>query len=108
MDTDMEIPAGQFKARCLQLMDRVARTREPIVITKRGRPVAKLVPPDEPQPHTPLFGYMAGSAEIRGDILRTPELEWSALSGDEDELYSGLGAPASSEVREPRRKGRRK
>jgi prevent-host-death family protein len=105
----MEIPAGEFKARCLQLMDRVARTREAIVITKRGRPVAKLVPPDEPRPRAPLFGYMAGSAEIRGDIVRTPELEWSALSGDEDELYAGLETPAlSSEVREPPRRYRRK
>src|SRR5205823_11517142 len=70
----MQIPAGEFKARCLQLMDRVARTREPIIITKRGRPVAKLVPPDDPQPPAPLFGYMAGTAEIRGDIVQTPHL----------------------------------
>lgn len=104
----MDIPAGEFKAKCLQLMDRVARTREPIVITKRGRPVAKLVPPDDPQPRAPLFGYMAGSAEIHGDIVRTPELEWSALSGEEDELYAGLGTPASSEVREPPRRPKRK
>jgi antitoxin (DNA-binding transcriptional repressor) of toxin-antitoxin stability system len=90
-------------------MDKVARTREPIVITKRGRPVAKLVPPDEPQPATPLFGYMAGSAEIRGDIVRTPELEWSAVTGEEDELYAGLQAPAPpSEVREPPRRYKRK
>ncbi len=105
----MNVPAGEFKAKCLQLMDRVARTREPIVITKRGRPVAKLVPADEAQPHGPLFGYMASSAEIRGDIVRTPELDWSAVSGDEDELYEGLGTPtAPSEVREPPRRNRRK
>ena len=68
----MQIPAGEFKAKCLQLMDKVARTREPIVITKRGRPVAKLVPPDDQEPHQPLFGYMGGSAEIRGDTSRGP------------------------------------
>src|SRR5256885_3944266 len=84
----MQIPAGEFKARCLQLMDRVARTREPIIITKRGRPVAKLVPPDDPQPPAPLFGYTAGTAEIRGDIVQTPHLEWSAMTGEEDELRS--------------------
>ena len=71
MDTKMEIPAGEFKAKCLQLMDRVARSRKPIVITKRGKPVAKLVPPDELEPRPPLFGYMAGTAEIRGDIVNT-------------------------------------
>lgn len=105
----MDIPAGEFKAKCLQLMDKVARTREPIVITKRGRPVAKLVPPDDPQPYVPLFGYMTGTAEIRGDITQTPRLEWSALSGDEDDLYTELGAPAApAEVREPPRRYRRK
>lgn len=104
----MDIPAGEFKAKCLQLMDRVARTREPIVITKRGRPVAKLVPPDDPQPHRPLFGYMAGSGEIRGDIVRAPDLEWSAVSGEEDELYADLGAAPPSEVREPPRRAKRK
>ena len=78
----MEIPAGEFKAKCLQLMDRVARSGESIVITKRGKPVAKLVPLDKPEPSAPLFGYMAGTAEIRGDIVRTPHLEGSALSGD--------------------------
>lgn len=105
----MEIPAGEFKAKCLQLMDKVARTREAIVITKRGRPVAKLVPPDDPHPCAPLFGYMAGTAEIRGDIVHTPHLEWSAVTGEEDELYTELGPLASSPaVRQPTRRYRRK
>jgi prevent-host-death family protein len=68
----MEKSAGEFKAGCLRLIDQVARTREPIVITKRGRPVAKLVPPDDPPPRTPLFGYMAGTAVVRGDIVHMP------------------------------------
>jgi len=105
----MEIPAGEFKARCLQLMDKVARSRESIVITKRGKPVAKLVPADAPAPRAPLFGYMAGTAEIRDDIVATPQLEWSALIADEDELYSGLTpVSSSSEAREPSRRYRRK
>jgi len=104
----MQIPAGEFKAKCLQLMDKVARTREPIVITKRGRPVAKLVPPDDQEPHQPLFGYMGGSAEIRGDIVRAPDLDWSAVTGEEDELYTDLGTAAPAEVREPPRRTRRK
>lgn len=94
----MKLPAGEFKAKCLKLMDAVARTREPIVITKRGQPVAKLVPADEPEPRSPIFGYMAGTAAIRGDIVQSPHLDWSAASGDEDHLYAGLG-PNSSGAR---------
>jgi prevent-host-death family protein len=109
MDSSMDIPAGEFKAKCLQLMDKVARSREPIVITKRGKPVAKLVPPDDPEPRAPLFGYMAGTGHILGDIVNTPHAEWSALTGEEDELYSDLGPPAHlSGVREPGRKRRRR
>lgn len=93
MDTAMEIPAGEFKARCLQLMDQVARNREPIVITKRGRPVAKLVPLDEPASREPMFGYMAGSGQIRGDIIDMPTQEWAAISGEEDYLYGDLERP---------------
>jgi antitoxin (DNA-binding transcriptional repressor) of toxin-antitoxin stability system len=65
----------------LELTDRVARTREPVVITRRGRPVARLVPNDD-HLNVPLFGYMAGSARIRGDITKTPPLEWSVATGD--------------------------
>jgi prevent-host-death family protein len=42
------IPAGQFKARCLKLLDEVAETGETIVVTKRGRPVARVEPIEEP------------------------------------------------------------
>jgi prevent-host-death family protein len=103
----MDIPAGEFKAKCLKLMDEVARRRQPIVITKRGRPVAKLVPADEPPTRTPLFGYMAGTAEIRGDILSTPPVAWSALTGAEDPLYAGLKPAVAAPSRTPRRPKRR-
>jgi prevent-host-death family protein len=42
------IPAGQFKARCLALLDEVAESGEPIVVTKRGRPVARIEPAQAP------------------------------------------------------------
>jgi len=61
------IPAGQFKARCLKLMDQVRSTREPVTITKKGRPVAKLVPADD-QPAN-IFGCLKGEIEIAGDIV---------------------------------------
>ena len=103
----MYVPAGEFKAKCLKLMEHVARTRRAIVITKRGKPVAKLVPPDELEPRAPFFGYMVGMGEIRGDIINEPDVEWSALSGDEDELYVGLEAPGSG-LESPREKRRRR
>ena len=60
------MPAGEFKARCLRVMDEVHARREPVVITKKGVPVAKLAPAAE-RP-TEVFGCMAGTAEIIGDI----------------------------------------
>lgn len=97
----MQIPAGEFKAKCLKLMERVARTREPIIITKRGRPVAKLMPPDDVEPLPPIFGYMAGTAQIRGD-LAAPETEWAALTGEEDDLYPELTPGKTYRVAEPK------
>lgn len=82
----MEIPATEFKAKCLKLMDRVAKTHESIVITKRGKPIAKLTPV-EAEPEKPLFGCMAGTITITGDIVAPIEQEWSVMSGDEDDLY---------------------
>ena len=70
------LPAGEFKARCLQLMDEVQVDRTPIVITKRGKPVAKLVPYDDAPPS--LFGFMAGSVTILGDIIAPIDVEWEA------------------------------
>lgn len=61
------MPAGQFKARCLRIMDQVSSTREPVTITKKGRPVAKLVPADTPPED--IFGCLKGEIEIVGDIV---------------------------------------
>lgn len=60
------MPAGQFKAHCLRVLDEVRARREPVVITKKGVPVAKLVPADDALPN--VFGCMARTAEIVGDI----------------------------------------
>jgi prevent-host-death family protein len=73
------IPAGQFKARCLRLMDEVRTTREPVLITKKGRPVAKLVPA-ESQPED-IFGCLRDEIKIVGDIESpiVPLEDWDAL-----------------------------
>jgi len=70
--------AGEFKASCLKIMDQVRATREPVIITKRGRPVAKLVPIDRGSDD--IFGCLKGVMEIVGDIESpavAPE-EWEA------------------------------
>ena len=69
------IGAGEFKAECLRLLDDVARTRQPLVITKRGKPVAQLVPmPDAPS----LFGALAGSVVLEDDLVSPIGTSWDA------------------------------
>jgi prevent-host-death family protein len=61
-----QMPAGEFKARCLSVMDDVNATGEPVLITKRGVPVAKIVPVSSKK--RDLFGFMAGQLEVVGNI----------------------------------------
>lgn len=75
--------ATEFKARCLALMDRVRRTREEIVVTKHGRPVAKLVPYGEEAPA--VFGHLRGTVGAYGDLVTPIGVAWEADSGDEPE-----------------------
>lgn len=71
--------AGEFKAHCLQVMEQVRSTRRPVVITKRGKPIAKLVPAEEL--HDTAFDSMKGKIEILGDIVSpiVPAEDWEAL-----------------------------
>jgi len=71
------IKASEFKARCLQLMDEVSQSGEPLLITKNGKPVSQLVP-YRPKPST-LFGAMKGTVTIQGDILLPLNEDWEAL-----------------------------
>ena len=58
------IPAGEFKAHCLALLDKVARTHLPLIVTKRGKPVAKIVPTE-----TRKSQNLLGSVKFHGDIV---------------------------------------
>lgn len=78
MTMDKTIAAGEFKAKCLHLLDEVAAHRTPLVITKRGKPVAKLVPIDDAKPADDIFGCMAGTIQILGDIVGPLDVEWNA------------------------------
>ncbi|MCH8108270.1 MAG: type II toxin-antitoxin system Phd/YefM family antitoxin [Chloroflexi bacterium] len=71
------IKASEFKAKCLKIMDEVAATNEPVEITKRGVPVARLVPARQ-RPKT-LIGALKGSIIIHGDIISPVDVEWNAL-----------------------------
>ena len=72
------IKASEFKAKCLKLMDEVAESGEEIVITKNGRPIARLVP--YRAKFEEFFGAEKGKLEIIGDIISPIDVEWEAMS----------------------------
>lgn len=72
-----KISAGEFKAKCLHLMDQVNKQKIPIIITKRGVPVAQLAPvKSESKPK--LFGYLKNSVAITSDIIAPINETWDA------------------------------
>ena len=70
------ISAAEFKARCLTLMDDVSSTRETIMITKRGKPVAKLVPAGKGQQE--FIGRLKGVIQIVGELDADPPEAWES------------------------------
>ena len=72
--TQREIPAGEFKAKCLALLDEVRDSGEEIVVTKRGKAVARVVPIEKPEWQT-LAGTLLWQAD---DIITPLENEWEA------------------------------
>lgn len=79
----MTVKAGEFKAKCLHLMDIVKETNESITITKRGIPVAKLVPPEEVEQKT-LFGRLGGCVTFEKDIIAPINETWNAAEEGPD------------------------
>ena len=76
MATEQTIKASEFKAKCLQLMDRVNQSGEEIVITKNGRPVSRLVPYRK-QPES-LFGLHKGQVVSHDDLIEPVNMKWDA------------------------------
>jgi prevent-host-death family protein len=74
MSKDRTIPAGRFKAECLALLDRVSATGETLVVTKRGRPVAEVVPVRR-RAKRPLRGSVTVHADIVAPILGSWAIE---------------------------------
>jgi len=74
-----KMPAGSFKIHCLAVMDEVQAKRETVVITKRGKPVAKLIPADNDSDD--IYDFLVGKGAITGDVV-SPALgreEWGKL-----------------------------
>lgn len=74
--------AGDFKAKCLAVMKEVEAKRESIVVTKRGKPLVKVVPIEQEPGEDPIFGFLKGKAWIVGDPMDlvkaiVPEEDWS-------------------------------
>jgi prevent-host-death family protein len=76
-----QMRASVFKARCLSVMNEVQATGEPVIVTKRGKPVVKVVPvkPEKDD----IFGFMAGKGKIIGDIESpvVPLKDWKIMKG---------------------------
>jgi prevent-host-death family protein len=88
METVREtIPISKFKATCLAVLERVRRTGIPVVVTKRGKPIAEVVPPSPRAREEGWLGSMRGSVRYIGDIVSpaSDSEEWEALRSDDDE-----------------------
>ena len=76
--------AGEFKAKCLAVMDEVNSTGEPLLVTKRGKPFARVSLPEEQAPQESpesIFGFMRGMGTITGDIVSSEytDEEWDRM-----------------------------
>jgi len=75
-----EVAISEFKAKCLALLNEVQKTKKPLLVTRRGRPVAEVVPPS-PVRSDEWIGSMAGKSKILGDIISpaSDESDWEVL-----------------------------
>jgi len=75
-----KMAAGFFKVHCLAVMDEVQANRETVLITKHGRPVAKLIPVEKDADD--IYNFLAGKGAITGDVV-SPAIsreDWGELS----------------------------
>ena len=64
----MDIPAAEFRKNFFQILGQVEQTHKEFVITKRGKPIAKLVSIDNGEKKDPLIGALAGLGRTKGDL----------------------------------------
>lgn len=77
----IEVPISEFKAKCLALLEEVRKSRKPIRITRHGKPVAEIVPPEKKLDRKSMFGSMEGSIGFKGDIISpaSDKDDWEVL-----------------------------
>lgn len=73
------LSVSDFKATCLAVLERVRRTGRPVLVTKRGVPLAQVVPPSAEHLGTPWLGAMRGTARLAGDLVEPAGGDWEAL-----------------------------
>ena len=75
------VSISEFKAKCLALIDAVRKTGQPLLITRRGEPIAQVVPPPVGEKPTSWLGSMRGAGTIVGDVISpaTDQEEWEVL-----------------------------
>jgi len=75
------VPISKFKATCLALLDRVKRTGQPILVTRKGEPIAQVLPPPPPERPESWLGSFRSTGKIVGDIMSPPlgESDWETL-----------------------------
>jgi len=74
------MPISKFKATCLAVLERFRTTGRPVLITKRGEPVARVLPPPPRTSERSAFGCMTDTAEKLEDIVEPlPEEDWEAV-----------------------------
>lgn len=78
MQKNKKVAISKFKAQCLEIIDSLQSDREPIVITKRDKPVARVVPLDSEK--VSLFGIFRSKGKINGNIISPIEEKWEAQS----------------------------
>ena len=76
--TPIEVSASDLKNSWHEYLERVARGRQEVVVTRYGRPIAKLSPVEPHEETTGLFGWMSGTVTVHGDIIAPLDEEWEA------------------------------
>lgn len=64
-----EVAISEFKAKCLSMLEEVQKTKQAIRVTRFGKPIAEVIPPSPARSKADLFGLMADTLEIKGDIM---------------------------------------
>ena len=75
------ISISKFKATCLSLLDQVKKTGQPILVTKKGEPIAQVIPPPRPEKPASWLGSFQSTGKIKGDIVSPAleEVDWEVL-----------------------------